>query len=447
MQPTTLTPAKRRANETLDAPARTTQPPVQPATSSSSLSTASNRLALKRGREEDEQEAAQEEHEARVRAEDLHEPMQPPQDMEAFPALHAVSLEQTLPGGPPYRHETTGEVLDTDLVNKAKEVERANWTTFKVVEPVSDQEARDDKSGIIVRTRWLYTIKHDGSCKARLIATQVAYDHSTPGLFAATLTMPALKVLLWRSAALRWPVKTGDIQAAFLHAEVPAEDHIYLQPPPGEAPSGVMWRARKAAYGLRKAPRYFQDFLATSLESHGFRRCRADSMLFLHVETGSLLLIHADDTLLTAPEEHLEGLMTLLGTLFTFKPGEKLGEQWTTYLGRQWRRIPFGYEVAVQSGYIDAILSELDLTRCKAVQNPAWSPAEKQMSADDLLQGNDITMYRRCVGRLMRLVQERPDISYSAKEMARHMASPSYQDVAKLKRVASYLRGTTDLVL
>ena len=50
-------------------------------------------------------------------------------------------------------------------------------------------------------------------------------------------------------------------------------------------------------------------------------------------------------------------------------------------------------------------------------------------------------MFRGLAARLNYLVQDRPDLQYSAKEISRRMARPSQRDWALLKRAGRYLVG------
>eukprot|EP00972_Heterocapsa_arctica_P107328 15809783-Heterocapsa_arctica.AAC.1 len=56
-----------------------------------------------------------------------------------------------------------------------------------------------------------------------------------------------------------------DVSTAFLHAPLTPEDKIYVIPPLVDRKPGLIWRMRKALYGLRQSPRHFQAYLAKVL--------------------------------------------------------------------------------------------------------------------------------------------------------------------------------------
>eukprot|EP00972_Heterocapsa_arctica_P018123 2677498-Heterocapsa_arctica.AAC.1 len=70
---------------------------------------------------------------------------------------------------------------------------------------------------------------------------------------------------------MNWVVCIGDVSTAFLHAPLGAE-RVYVRPPPNLREPGVLWRLQKALYGLRAAPRLFQEYMEKVLLTHGFKR-------------------------------------------------------------------------------------------------------------------------------------------------------------------------------
>ena len=58
------------------------------------------------------------------------------------------------------------------------------------------------------------------------------------------------------------------------------------------------------------------------------------------------------------------------------------------------------------------------------------------------MNSHSATRYRRAAARVNYLAQDRPDLSFAAKEVSRGMANPDQLDERRLKRVLRYLRGT-----
>ena len=68
----------------------------------------------------------------------------------------------------------------------------------------------------------------------------------------------------------------GDVSTAFLHALMIEE--VFVWPPKEFYPEGkCLWRLKKAMYGLRQAPKLWQEHFAEVMTTKlGFRRCKSD---------------------------------------------------------------------------------------------------------------------------------------------------------------------------
>ena len=84
------------------------------------------------------------------------------------------------------------------------------------------------------------------------------------------------------------------------------------------------------------------------------------------------------------------------------------------------------------------------ISECKAVSTPTCADAEHDETKrleSGALQSKDATDYRSIAARLNFLAQDRGDVQYVAKYIAKHMARPMVLDWIKTKRVARYLLG------
>ncbi len=66
---------------------------------------------------------------------------------------------------------------------------------------------------------------------------------------------------------------------------------------------------------------------------------------------------------------------------------------------------------------------------------------EEVTDQNTLLQGRELTKFRALSARLNYLAQDRPDLQYAVKEVARRMACPTQNDWLLMKRVGRYLLG------
>ncbi len=152
-----------------------------------------------------------------------------------------------------------------DRCKEATDSERASLGDRRVHRPGDMAEVKAcGPSAVLVDCRWLLHRKPTGRVKARMVARQVKHSVDDMDTFAATATTTGARLLLgltaWRNAEAGergkdWCVSFGDVKTAFLHASLPDSQHVFLQPPRTEGEGH--WRAPKALYGLRQAPRLF----------------------------------------------------------------------------------------------------------------------------------------------------------------------------------------------
>ena len=82
----------------------------------------------------------------------------------------------------------------------------------------------------------------------------------------------------------------------------------------------------------------------------------------------------------------------------------------------------------------------------KRVGAKAVKAFEREVASHDLLEASDATTFRAISARSKYLAQDRPDGSYSSKELCREFAKPNGQSLVKLKRIGRYYAGKPRLV-
>ena len=111
-----------------------------------------------------------------------------------------------------------------------------------------------------------------------------------------------MKTLLSLSLALNWSVTAGDVSTAFLHAN--CTEDVYVWPPTEYYPQGnVLWKLKKAMYGLKNSPKPWQDHFAATMTELGYTRLKTDPNLYHNKTTGSYVLCYVDDLLFLGPTE------------------------------------------------------------------------------------------------------------------------------------------------
>ena len=116
----------------------------------------------------------------------------------------------------------------------------------------------------------------------------------------------------------------------------------FVRPAQVYAKQGVIWRLRKALYGMRKAPKLFFNLLHEILSELGMQSLRSEPTFYFK---GSLLfLVHVDDPLVAGTDEDIECIFRELEQRMKFKPGPRLeiGKP-VKYLGKMYTMTEHGF--------------------------------------------------------------------------------------------------------
>jgi hypothetical protein len=87
--------------------------------------------------------------------------------------------------------------------------------------------------------------------------------------------------------------------------------------------------------------------------------------------------------------------------------------------------------------------------KARAVSTPYPAAAELKINdeEDDELPAAQVHQYHSAIGKLMWVLQERPDLSFAVKELSRSVQHPMGRHWGALKRLLRYLRGTKTMEL
>ena len=84
-------------------------------------------------------------------------------------------------------------------------------------------------------------------------------------------------------------------------------------PPVENYPNGgVLWKLRKAMYGLKQSPRMWQQHFASTAASLGFERLKSDSNLYFQPERRCDMLCYVDGLLIFGDKRSIEFLFSEL---------------------------------------------------------------------------------------------------------------------------------------
>jgi hypothetical protein len=364
--------------------------------------------------------------------------------------------------GPPWFATSSGIELDPEKVAAGMEKERESLKRFCIGQPATraDMEAdrqrckEDGTSFTLVNSGWVLTQKDSGLVKARFVATEVAYAKATFPVFTSSPTVISQRFLMSQALKENQPIIVGDVATAFLHAPLPHGQTTYVKVPAceyGTWPGGYI-KLQQALYGLRAAPKAFQDHFAALLQRCGWYRFQVEPQLYRHAEMNALLSVYADDLLITAPEQHLQAVRQSLEGCVAIKWGDEFNsETWTKYLGLEWRRVGATLQCRPRPDYFQELFDHYGLGSGGRKPTTPLAPTTSELLQDEpesaSLSEEAHCAFRRAIGKLMWVLPSRPDLCFSVKELARVASQPCEQDRQQLVHLLRYIRSTIDNVL
>eukprot|EP00972_Heterocapsa_arctica_P050520 7429130-Heterocapsa_arctica.AAC.1 len=165
----------------------------------------------------------------------------------------------------------------------------------------------------------------------------------------------------------------------------------------------------------------------------GYERCVSDQKLFYNKKAHALLSAHVDDMMLAAPTATIDKLTKAIDSAFKVKWAGLIDvDHWERDLGREWRRTATGFKVRIPKEYYVTLLNLFGLRNARPLLTPfpgghgtgaRWHQGDDE-DDDEPLSQDKVSLYHTAVGKLMWLLQERPDLSYAIKEMSRAVQNP-----------------------
>ena len=375
---------------------------------------------------------------------------------------------------PEYWDEITGQALDSRLVAEAREAEVDYMRRLKVYEESSMEQCLADGCQPIPM-RWLDVNKGDSDnpqirSRAVLQETKRRSDlgpEDVAATFAATPPLEGLRVLMsmcmtgQKGVAQKDRRVLGFYDVSRAHFHSPARRKIYVKTLPEDThvKSGIALML-KAMYGAKDAGACWDGFADQVMRSLGYKPGGFCACVYSNAAQQSTCWRHGDDFVLLATREEHKRFMAeankqmILKSVGILGPYAKDGEvQEIRCLNRiirlvqpafqgydesylEWEADPRHLQILMTNLQVKPDSKALGQPGCKMEANADTTP----------LESKDVAAYRSNCMRLAYLAQDRADIQYCSKELARGMQQPTRWDLAQLKRAVRYLKGAPRLV-
>ncbi|CAI7873943.1 unnamed protein product [Closterium sp. NIES-53] len=347
-----------------------------------------------------------------------------------------ATVQQALGGG---HREKWREAMDKEL----QVLQERN--TWKVV-PIGVA-----RNKTILTGKWVFRVKTkaDGTIdkfKARWVVRSFDQEHGRnfTKTFAPVSRHTSLRILLTIAAMKKKKLRQIDVANAFLYATVDAE--IFVELPHGShgEPNQVC-QLMKSLYGIKQAPRLWQQYLHARLTRIGFRQLphdqgmyrltKGDDYILLIVYVDDLLYIGSTDNVTTWFEGELQRDLTLT-----------VSSTVTQYLGLNIQEEE-GAIYLNAAKYADTIAKRFALTPT-TISTPYRYMAGNDKAESAPLKPAGIRNYQRKLGCLLfAAVTCRPDLSYSASQFATYLKRSEDKYMKELDRALHYLVSTPTIGL
>ncbi|XP_019098360.1 PREDICTED: uncharacterized protein LOC109131641 [Camelina sativa] len=214
-----------------------------------------------------------------------------------------------------------------------------------------------------------------------------------------------------------------------------------MRPPPGLEDTigpGKVLKLNKAIYGLKQSPRAWYHKLSTTLLGRGFRKSESDHTLFtLPSDKGIVvILVYVDDIIISGSDKvGIQETKEFLKSVFDIKD---LGEL-KYFLGIEVYRSDEGLFLSQRKYALD-LLSEAGKLGSKAVTTPLEENYKTAGKGEPPFE--DVTKYRRLVGKLIYLTITRPDLCFAVNQVSQHMQNPTRHHWNMVNRILKYIKGS-----
>ncbi|CAI7840827.1 unnamed protein product [Closterium sp. NIES-53] len=309
----------------------------------------------------------------------------------------------------------------------------------------------------IVDGMWIFRVKRPPSSPHAFKACYAARGFSQQQVvdyfqtFSPTLKMTTLRMLLHVAAQRDYELHSLDFSTAYLQGSL--HEEIWLRRPlgfTGSFPTSTQWSLRRPVYGLRQAPREWNNTLRTILAALGFVPSTADPSLFLRTDTSLpsfYVLVYVDDLVFaTADTETLTLVKSELQKRHTCTD---LGEL-RSYLGLQITRDRARRTITLNKSHmVHQVLQRFGFQYSLPELTPlSTSHSLSAPSSDESVEPSG--PYPELVGCLMYLMTcTRPDLAYPLSLLVRYVAPDRHRKVHwdAAKRVLRYLCSTLGMGL
>jgi hypothetical protein len=254
--------------------------------------------------------------------------------------------------------------------------------------------------------------------------------------FSPVAKLTTFRLLLALSSIHNWHLHQLDVNNAFLHGEL--QEDVYMQIPDGIHcdRSNQVCKLQKSLYGLKQASRKWNEKLTSLLLREGYVQSTTDYSLFTFTKDAhfTALLVYVDDIILAGNDlMEFNRIKSILDLNFKIKDLGVL----KYFLGLEIAQSKLGITISQRKYCLD-LLQESGLLGSKPAITPLDPSAKLHQDKGQLYE--DVSSYRRLIGKLLYLTNTRPAISFATQQLSQFLQKPTMSHYKAACRVVRYLK-------
>ncbi|KAI2732946.1 hypothetical protein CBS147339_9998 [Penicillium roqueforti] len=313
--------------------------------------------------------------------------------------------------------------------------------TLRRKETFSQVPTPNTKGTQILPLKWVFTYKFDADgvlekFKARICVRGDLQWMTTDEKRAATLAVKTARAIFALVAAFDLDMKQRDVVNAFLNSILQSE--VYTRCPPGFEILNECWMLHKALYGLRMAPRLWQQEATRILVKLGLIPVPEDPCIFVMI--GIIVFFYVDDIIIVNHPKYAKQAMLLDQQMKKHWELRELDASWFLNIrilrDRDQKKLWL-----CQDSYIESMASKYDLITSRKVDSPmSIEPLEP---FDGVATPSQIHGYQAKVGSAQYATTiSRPDAAKATGKAAEFLLNPGPKHIDAIDRVIQYLYQT-----
>jgi hypothetical protein len=298
---------------------------------------------------------------------------------------------------------------------------------------------------------WTFTIKTDGTKKARLVGRgdlmipNVDFDPNA--VYCGNVTACSIKICVTIAAKYKLDMKGGDLEGAYLVTRSNPDYAVFIHDPQGyEIPKGMCIQAIGNLYGFPPAGQNFSLAFDKCVTECGYKNTPWDLKFFYKWKNNKpmLLIVHSDDFRWFGDARDMSEWQLLVDTFekHKYKVSDVTDNE---FVGIQITRDDNYNYFMNQMRMIDDILSETQMKQAKDKRLPYPLQGPPLSKLDNATEANYAECqkfpYRRIVGQLMYgMVHTLVTIAYALNVLSRYGNNPGPRHIEFLIHLVKYVR-------